>query len=59
VRLQPLEPVSQPNAPQRILHLLACTLPIAGRTGRVLNVLDLAREYGFTDLDGTLTDWDY
>ena len=24
------------------------------KTGRVLNVIDLAREYGFTDVDGTM-----
>ena len=32
---------------------LACDLNIISRTGQVLNVGNLSREYGFTDIDGT------
>jgi hypothetical protein len=32
--------------------LLAADRRVLAKTGRVLKVFDLAREYGFTDLDG-------
>ncbi len=32
---------------------LACDPNIISRTGQILNVGNLSREYGFTDIDGT------
>jgi hypothetical protein len=43
----------------RAVAALAADPAVIEKTGRALNVLDLTREYGFTDLDGTLPDWDY
>jgi dehydrogenase/reductase SDR family protein 1 len=63
--------LAQPNvypdltrpAPPRLtggaVTALAADPDVMEKTGTVLNVLDLAREYGFTDLDGSLPDWDY
>jgi dehydrogenase/reductase SDR family protein 1 len=50
---------ASPQFTGRAVAGLAADPVVSEKTGNVLNVLDLAREYGFTDLDGTLPAWDY
>jgi dehydrogenase/reductase SDR family protein 1 len=52
--------LSRAGTPQftgRAVARLAADPEIGERSGRALRVIDLAREYGFTDLDGSLPDW--
>ncbi len=46
-----------PQFTGRAVVSLAADPDVSAKTGRALPVLDLAHEYGFTDVDGTLPDW--
>lgn len=46
-----------PHYAARALVALACDPEILRQTGQVLDVGPLARQYGFTDLDGRQPDW--
>ena len=46
-----------PQFTGRAVAALVADPAVLTKTGRVLNVIDLAREYGFTDVDGSLPDW--
>jgi len=52
--------LSRAGTPQftgRAVAALARDADLAGKSGRALRVIELAREYGLTDLDGSLPDW--
>lgn len=46
-----------PQLTGRAVAALAGDPSVLAKSGRALKVIDLAREYGFTDVDGTLPDW--
>jgi dehydrogenase/reductase SDR family member 1 len=54
------ERVSGAATPQfvgRAVAALAGDPDVGAKSGRAIPVLDVARDYGFTDVDGTLPDW--
>ncbi len=46
-----------PQFTGRAVAALATDPDVLAKSGRALKVIDLAREYAFTDVDGTLPDW--
>jgi dehydrogenase/reductase SDR family member 1 len=52
-----LSRAATPQFTGRAVARLAADPGIGNRSGRALRVIDLAHEYGFTDLDGSLPKW--
>lgn len=52
-----LERAATPQFTGRAVAALAADADVLAKSGRAIPVIELAREYGFTDVDGTLPDW--
>ena len=52
-----LSRAATPQFTGRAVAALARDRDVSSKSGRALRVLDLAREYDLTDVDGTLPDW--
>jgi dehydrogenase/reductase SDR family protein 1 len=58
-RAEPYDPsrTATPQFTGRAVAALAHDPELAAKSGRAIRVIELAREYGFTDVDGTLPSW--